>query len=99
MDYPNVYGYPSLYGLPELVWASRTWVGYPALVERERAEVWVFFFFCVKMADDEEEEWKPEVAGLVFQMPSSSETEDSVSQIPAATESSCSVSIEDAEDW
>ncbi|KAL4197218.1 hypothetical protein AMTRI_Chr04g249990 [Amborella trichopoda] len=39
-----------------------------------------------------------DMAGLVFQMPSSSETEDSGSQIPAATEPSCSSSIEDAED-
>ncbi|ERN04421.1 hypothetical protein AMTR_s00133p00060640 [Amborella trichopoda] len=34
------------------------------------------------------------MAGLVFQMPSSSENEDSGSQIPAATEPSCSFSIE-----
>ncbi|ERN15477.1 hypothetical protein AMTR_s00036p00239850 [Amborella trichopoda] len=39
-----------------------------------------------------------DMAGLVFQMPSFSETEDSGSQIPAATEPSCSSSIEDAED-
>ncbi|ERN20481.1 hypothetical protein AMTRI_Chr01g111850 [Amborella trichopoda] len=39
-----------------------------------------------------------DMAGLAFQMPSSSETEESGSQIPAAIEPSCSSSIEDAED-